>query len=125
MLQGLFRAFRGGVAEAKVLHVLSHYYNLDATGPSAASRIHRIVENLCDSHNEHEMAVQFLAEFTAKCMQQDHPRAVDEVKRYVRVAGAAYENEAANFMPPYIALLKTAAERFGVRPEDVIEEGPT
>jgi hypothetical protein len=116
MLSGFFGAFRKGAAHAKMIHVLSHYYNLDVSHPSTIAITQRIAENFSESLNEHELAIQFLAEFTAYHMLQDHPRAVFEVEKYLRVAGMAYDNEFAKYWPPFEALLRAAHERFGVRP---------
>jgi len=120
MLDGFFRALRVGSAQAKLVQVLSQHYNLAVSHPSSMDKVRRTADSLGDSFNEHDMAVWFVSDL-AKHMALDHPRAVPEVQRYLRVATSAYEHGFAKYHPFYEALCKVASERFGIVPEQNLE----
>lgn len=118
MLQGLFRGLRTGAAQTKLIYVLAHHYNLAVNHPDSMRKVQRTAESLSDSFNEHEMAVWFVADLT-RHIAPDHPRAVYEVERYLRVATSAYELGFARYRPFYEQLCAVARERFGVMPKPV------
>lgn len=114
MFRELFSAWRGGAAQGKLIQVLSTHYNLDVSHPTFMAMTQRIAQNFSEVLNEHEMAIQFVAEFTAKHIQADHPRAISEVQKYIRVSNSAYQSGRASYRRPQQDLFVAARDRFGI-----------
>jgi hypothetical protein len=69
-------------------------------------------------YNEHEMAVQFLAEFS-QTIKTDHPQARLEIEKYIRMSKGAYKRDLAWVHAPQEELFRVARERFGIEPNNV------
>lgn len=113
MFGGLFRSFSAGVTAAKTTNVLLRTYGVSISHPDHLAMIDRIAKNFSESLNEHEMAVQFLAEFS-RTIQADHPKARAEVEKYIRMSKGAYARGLARAAAPQDALFRVARERFGI-----------
>ena len=118
MFGKMFRAFAAGGTGAKAIQVLVKTYSLEVSHPDQLSMMNRIAQNFGESFNEHEMAVQFLAEFSST-IKTDHPRARTEVEKYIRMSKGAYSRGLAVSKIPQEKLFKVARERFGINPSDI------
>lgn len=118
MFGELFRAFSTGATGAKAIHVLIKTYSLEISHPEQLSMMERIAQDYGNTYNEHEMAVQFLAEFSST-IKLDHPRARTEIEKYVRMSKGAYNRGLASMIGPQLRLFKVARERFGIEPDDI------
>jgi len=118
MFGKMFRAFSTGANGAKAIEVLMKTYSLQVSQTDQLNMMHRIAQNFAESLNEHEMAVQFLAEFSAT-IKTDHPRARSEVEKYIRMSKGAYARGLASMDGPQERLFKVARERFGIEPNDI------
>ena len=118
MFGKLIRAFVSGGMGAKAIHVLSKTYSLQVSHPEHLNMMKRITENFGETLNEHEMAVQFLAEFS-KTIKTDHPQAKAEIEKYIRMSKGAYNRGLATMERPQQELFKVARERFGIEPDDI------
>jgi hypothetical protein len=114
----LFRAAAAGGTGAKAIHVLSKTYSLEVSHPQHLSMMKRIAENFGEFFNEHEMAVQFLAQF-ANTVQTDHPQARREIEKYIRMSKGAYSRGLASDPQPQQELFRVAQERFGIDPSTI------
>ena len=119
MFGKMFRAFAAGGTGAKAIQVLVKTYSLEVSHPDQLSMMNRIAQNFGESLNEHEMAVQFLAEF-AGTIKTDHPRARSEVEKYIRMSKGAYNRGLASMDGPQERLFKVARERIGIEPNDIV-----
>lgn len=119
MFGKIFRAFSAGRAGAQAIKILAKTYGLEVSHPDQLSMMNRIAQNFSESFNEHEMAVQFLAEFS-KTIQIDHPRARSEVEKYIRMSKGVYSRGLAVSEIPQEKLFKVARERFGIDPSDIL-----
>lgn len=113
MFGGLFRSFSAGVIAAKTTNVLLRTYSVSISHPDHLAMVDRIAKNFSESLNEHEMAVQFLAEFS-RTIQAGHPKARAEVEKYIRMSKGAYARGLARATAPQDALFRVARERFGI-----------
>jgi len=118
MFGKLFRAFAAGGTGAKAIYVLSKTYILEVSHPEHLSMMNGIARIFGETLNEHEMAVQFLAEFS-NTIKADHPRARAEIEKYIRMSKGAYNRGLARTGGPQQELFKVARERFGVEPNDI------
>lgn len=119
MFGNLFKSFAAGKNGVKIIHVLTKTYSLTVTHPQQLEMIDRIAINFSESLNEHEMAVHFLAEFS-KTIKTDHPQAIREIEKYIRMSKGAYSRGLAQVRRPQEALFLVARERFGVDPDSVL-----
>lgn len=118
MFGKIFKSFSAGKNRAKTIHVLTKTYSLVVTHPQQLEMIDGIAENFSESLNEHEMAVQFLAEFS-KTIKTDHPQAIREVEKYIRMSKGAYSRGLAEVKRPQEILFQVARERFGIDPDSI------
>lgn len=118
MLRTLIRSFRTGALEAKTIQVLQRTYNLTVNHPTHRKMIKRISQGFSESYNEHEMAVQFLAEFS-EIIQIDHLQAKREVEKYVRFSKSAYNRGLIKSDRVMEQLFKVAKMRFNINPDDI------
>ncbi len=118
MLGRLFRAFAAGGTGAKAIHVLSKTYSLEVSHPQQLEMMNRIAQNFGETLNEHEMAVQFLAQF-ASTIKIDHPKARREIEKYIRMSKGSYNRGLASYEGPQQELFRVARERFGVEPDEI------
>ena len=118
MFGGLFRSFSAGITAAKTTNVLMRTYSVSISHPEHLAMLDRIAKDFSESFNEHEMAVQFLAEFS-RTIQVDHPKARTEVEKYIRMSKGAYSRGLARAAAPQDALFRVARERFGIEPRAI------
>lgn len=102
----------------KALHVLSKTYSLEVSHPEHLTMMQRIAQNFSESLNEHEMAVQFLAQF-ARTIKTDHPQAHREIEKYIRMSKGAYNRGLARAEGPKEELFHVARARFGIEPDEI------
>lgn len=119
MFKNFFQSMATGKNAVKTVHVLTKTYSLVVSHPHELEMVDRISKKFSASLNEHEMAVQFLAEFS-KTIKPDHPKAIREIEKYIRMSKGAYSRGLARVTNPQEALFQVARERFGVNP-DLIE----
>ena len=117
MLGDLFRSFAAGKKGAKAIRVLAKTYSLEISHPQHLTMMQHISKRF-ELYNEHEMAVQFLAEFSQK-IKSDHPQAKSEIEKYIRMSKRTYNRELAWVHAPQDELFRVARERFGIEPNDV------
>lgn len=118
MFGRLIRAFAAGGTGAKAIHVLSKTYSLEVSHPQQLDMMNRIARNFGETLNEHEMAVQFLAQFSST-IKTDHPQARREIEKYIRMSKGAYSRGLARTEGPQQELFRVARERFGVEPNEI------
>lgn len=118
MFGRIFRAIAGGSTGAKAIHVLSKTYSLEVSHPQHLEMMNRIAQNFGDFFNEHEMAVQFLAQFS-NTIKTDHPQATREVEKFIRMSKGAYSRGLASAEGPQQDLFQVARDRFGIEPNDI------
>jgi uncharacterized protein YlxP (DUF503 family) len=118
MLGKIIRAFKGGGMGGKAIHVLSKTYRLTVSRPNELDMMKRISQSFGEVYNEHEMAVQFLAQFSST-IQIDHPKAEREIKKYIRMSKGARKRGLVASDIPLEELFKVARERFGIEPDDI------
>ena len=98
---------------AKTTHVLVKTYSLQVSHPQQIDMLNHIVQRNNGTLNEHELAVKFLAEF-AGTIQQDHPQAIREIEKYIRMSKGAYNRGLAHIKEPQNELFFIAKQRFGI-----------
>lgn len=113
MLRGLFRSWSAGVDAAKATNVLLRTYSVSISHQVHLEMMDRIAKAFSGVLNEHEMAVQFLAEFS-KTIQLEHPKARAEVEKYIRMSKGAYARGLAHAPLPMDDLFRVARDRFGI-----------
>ena len=118
MFGNFFKSLSTGKDSIKILHVLTKTYSLSVTHPQQLDMVDRVAREFSGVLNEHEMAVQYLAEFS-KTIKTDHPQAIREIEKYIRMSKGAYSRGLANARQPQEALFQVARERFGVNPESI------
>jgi hypothetical protein len=118
MFSNLIRAFKGGSMGAKAIHVLSKTYSLTVSHPEHLDMMKRISQNFGEVYNEHEMAVQFLAQFS-NTIKTDHPQAQREIEKYIRMSKGAYKRGLVESEIVMEELFKVARDRFGINPDDI------
>jgi len=118
MFGRLFRSFAAAGTGAKAIHVLRKTYSLDVSQSQHLSMMKRISENFGEFYNEHEMAVQFLAQFI-DTIQIEHPQARREVEKYIRMSKGSYNRGLATHDHPQQELFRVARERFGIDPDAI------
>lgn len=118
MLGRILRALKGGGNGAKAIHVLRKTYSLSVTHPQHIDMMKRISNNFGEVYNEHEMAVQFLAQFI-ETIKTDHPQAHREVIKYIRMAKGAQNRGLVESEVVMEELFKVAKIRFGIDAESI------
>lgn len=118
MFGKLIRSFTGGANGAKAIHVLSKTYSLEVSHPQQIDMMRRIASNFGEVYNEHEMAVQFLAQFS-KTIQLNHPLAHREMEKYIRMAKGAYNRGLVQSDVVMEELFRVAEERFNIDPSQI------
>ena len=118
MFGKLFRAVSAGGTGAKAIQVLHQTYSLQVSHPQQLEMMNRIAQNFGESFNEHEMAIQFLAEFS-RTIKTDHPQAQREIEKYIRMSKGAYSRGLARVEIPQQALFRVARERFNIEPDSI------
>lgn len=118
MLGKLIRGFKGGGMGAKAIHVLGKTYGLVVSHPQHIDMMERVSQVFGEVYNEHEMAVQFLAEFS-NTIKTDHPQAKREIEKYIRMSKGAYKRGLVESDVAMEELFKVARERFDINPDDI------
>ena len=118
MFGNLIRAFKGGGMGGKAIYVLSKTYNLTVSHPEHLDMMKRISQKFGEVYNEHEMAVQFLAQFS-NTIETNHPRAQREIEKYIRMSKGAYNRGLVTSDIAMEELFKVARNRFGINPDDI------
>lgn len=113
MFGKLFKSVATSKTNAKILHVLGKTYSVEVTHSQQMEMVNRIAQDYSDKLNEHEMAVQFLAEFS-RTIRIDHPKAISEIEKYIRMSKGAYSRGLAHIVQPQQELFRVAQERFGI-----------
>jgi len=117
MFGDLFRSFAAGKTGAKAIRVLGKTYNLEISHPTHLAMMQEISRRF-ELYNEHEMAVQFLAEFSAT-IKADYPHARFEIEKYIRMSKGVYKRDLAWVHAPQEELFRVARERFGIEPNAI------
>lgn len=117
MLGEMFRSLAADRTGAKAIRVLGKTYNLEVSHPQHIAMMRSIAKRF-ETYNEHEMAVQFLAEFSCT-IKTDHPQAKAEIEKYIRMSKGAYSRELAWVHAPQEELFLVARDRFGIEPNDI------
>ena len=118
MFGNLFKSLSAGKDSIKILHVLTKTYSLSVTHPQQLDMVDRVAREFSSHLNEHEMAIQYLAEFS-NTIKTDHPQAIREIEKYIRMSKGAYARGLANVRQPQEALFQVARERFSVDPNSI------
>lgn len=118
MFGNIFKAFSTGKRSAEISRILMKTYSLSVSRAHEIELINSIVESHSNTLNEHELAVQFLAEFS-RTMKTDHPQASKELTKYIRMSKGAYSRGLAQKRQPQEELYKVARERFGIEPNSI------
>ena len=118
MFGKLFKSAAASKASAKAVHVLGKTYSLQITHSQQLEMMNRIDQDCSDKLNEHEMAVQFLAEFS-RTIRVDHPKAISEIEKYIRMSKGSYNRGLAHIKQPQQELFRVAQERFGIDPNNI------
>lgn len=118
MFGNLIQAFKGGGMGGKATHVLRKTYNLSISHPDHLEIMKNISQNFSQSYDEHEMAVQFLAQFS-KTIKKDHPQAKREIEKYIRMSKGAYNRGLLKSDIGMKELFNVAKERFNIDSNDI------
>lgn len=118
MFGKLFKSVSASKVSAKTLHVLGKTYSLEVTHSQQLEMVNRIAQDYSQKFNEHEMAVQFLAEFS-RTIKTDHPKAISEIEKYIRMSKGSYNRGLAHIAQPQQELFRVAQERFGIDPNNI------
>lgn len=118
MFGKFIKSFKIGADVNKITLVLARTYSLAVSQPIHLDQINHIAQVFGESFNEHEMAVQFLAEFS-NTIKTDHPKAKNEIVKYIRMAKGSYLRGLAVSTIPLEKLLKVARERFDIEPDEI------
>ncbi|MGZ8227597.1 MAG: hypothetical protein ACXWT3_13320 [Methylococcaceae bacterium] len=118
MFGKLIRGLTASGNGAKAIHVLSKTYSLTISHPDQLNMMKRIYMNFGELYNEHEMAVQFLAEFS-NMIKIDHPKAKREIEKYIRMSKGAYNRGLVESDVVMEELFEVARERFNINPDDI------
>lgn len=118
MLGKLIRSFTGSDNGTKAINILRNTYSLEVSHPEQVDMMRRIAVNFSEFYNDHEMAVQFLAEF-ARTIQIDHPLARREMEKYIRMSKGAYKRGLIQSDAVMVELFKVAKDRFGIDPDAI------
>jgi hypothetical protein len=118
MFGKIIRSLKAGGNGAKAIRVLSRTYHLQVSHPEHIKMIQRITSDYGELLNEHEMAIEFLAQF-ATTIKIDHPKAQSEVKKYIRMAKGAQKRGLVESSIVMERLFNVANERFGIIPESI------
>jgi hypothetical protein len=107
-------AFKEGMNGAKATQVLMKTYSL-ILDDAGHQRMQGLVSaGYADLYNEHELAVKFLADFSAEFIDPDNPRAKPEVIKYIRMAKGAKGRGLIGNSDPLDELQNVAKNVFGI-----------
>jgi len=107
----------GTITEVKF--ILSNTYSLDVSLPAQKEMLLRVVENFGQTLNFHELAIQFLADFS-KTILKGHPRANSEIEKYIRFSKGAYLRGLATNERPQQELFEVAQKQFGIDSNSIV-----
>ncbi len=114
----MFRSLVGGANGAKAIRVLAKTYGLQVSHPKHIKMMEQIAMDFGELCNEHEMAVQFLAQI-AKEIPADHPQARREIEKFIKISKGAHNRGLISITSPMRQLFAVAKERFNIDPENI------
>jgi hypothetical protein len=116
-LNGFKNAISGGEHAAKAQIVLLRTYSL-SLDRNGQEELRRIATQFREVMNEHEVALKYLCEFSRK-INPEHPKALAEVTKYVRMAKGARVRGLVNSDFLLDELLDIARMRFKLEPNSI------